>query len=214
MAITAAQRAAAQRDIEAVRNNRKPTAKDTKAKAVKPEVVQAVQAQTEAVLAQVEAESSATVVAQPQAEVRPVVEVLKPEPSRIEAAKEVVQESIESVAARATAAVDELLQALGACSPKRYLVAIVLSLTAACGVGYLIGQVIAWCMGAVLLATGSGFLATLVLVLGVIIAFFAGKKVGGMVMEYIVCRHADAHWAKVKGFFTSSKAPVVAPAAA
>lgn len=193
MGITAAQRAAAQRDIEAVRATRAP-----KAEAAKPAEAAPVRAKVE--------------LAQPTAEVTPVTKVIKPEPTRIEAAKEVVQQSIENLSERAAAAVDELLLALGTCSPKRYLVAFVLSLSAAIGVGWLIGQVIAWCMAAVLVSTGSSFLATLVLAVGLIIAFFAGKKVGGTVMEYIVCRHADAHWARIKGFFSRPAAAPVQPA--
>lgn len=74
---------------------------------------------------------------------------------------------------------------------KRTLVASVLSIAAACGSGYVLGQITGMLMVGVLTVTGSSFLAWIVFVLGCLAAAYAGMKIAGKVANYVMTEQID-----------------------
>lgn len=149
----------------------------------------------------------------PAPKVEPAATVV--EPIRLDDAHcDTKEESIDSLAAKAQAGLDRWMKALNVASPTRYIVGGILALAAACGLGWIIGNVLSWLMIAVALATGSMFLVYAVFIVGLIASLYAGYKLSGFVFDYVVTKKVDAHYDKCKsivtGFFGRKPAPVVA----
>jgi hypothetical protein len=106
---------------------------------------------------------------------------------------------IETLQQRFNAAYEALAAKLGVPSLWRTIGAWVLSIAVAAGVGRLIGVVFDALMMAVFAGTGSAFLATIVWVIGLITAFIAGWKIGGVVFDYVAQGQIDLHYEAVKG---------------
>lgn len=112
------------------------------------------------------------------------------------------QHSDESLVERLQDAYQAWAERIGASSPRRYIAGMVLSLTASIGTGYLASQVVGMLVSATVMATSSAFLATMVLVLGLVLAMYASWRVGGAVFEYVVTKRVDAHINKCKSIVT------------
>lgn len=126
------------------------------------------------------------------------------------------EQDVEGLAARAQAAFDELLTKLGAASPKRYLASFLIGCCVSFGTGYLLGKLVfAMAVGTMLLTT-SAFLGWLVMLVGTLVAIWAGYKAGGVAFDYIVTKRVDAHWHKLRdsvgSLFKREPKPVVAAA--
>lgn len=117
------------------------------------------------------------------------------------------EETTEDLVSRAQGAFDDLLTKLGAASPARYLCSAILALAVAAGLGWMISQLLLGLMIAVVVGTGSTFLAYLVLFIGCIVSAILGYKVTGKVFDYVVTKRIDAHWNATKNaigsFFTA-----------
>lgn len=123
-------------------------------------------------------------------------------------------DSIDGLTARMQAAYDALMAKLGAATPARYLCSAIIALAAACGLGWMLGNLLVWLMVAVALFTGSMFLVYLVAIVGCVLSAYAGYKLSGVVFDYVVTKKVDAHWHAAKGAVTSlfSRKPQVVQA--
>lgn len=118
----------------------------------------------------------------------------------------------EDVGARFTRAFDDYMASLGVSPTRRAIVGFIVGMLVAFGAGYLIGQVVSHLTLAVLLVSGSMFLATLVFVIGIIIAALAGGFLGNTVGAYIANGTAERHVSVAKSWVTGlfGRKPVTA----
>ena len=129
----------------------------------------------------------------------------QPEAAKVNVAQEAVKlgETIQS-----------LLDSIEMPSWKRWITGFVLGIAAASGVGYLVGVVAGLLMVGILAATSMVWLAWVVYVLSLIVAFYVGGKIGGIVYEWVTMKKVDAQFdaakKRVSGWFSSSKEKVEA----
>lgn len=104
----------------------------------------------------------------------------------------------ESAFDRLNAAYQDVMSQFSMPTWKRTVTAAVLSIAAASGCGYMIGQVLSALTIGVLAMTGSSFLAYVIVVLGCLVSFYVGMKVGNKVATYVMTQQIDRDIAAVK----------------
>lgn len=109
-------------------------------------------------------------------------------------------------------AVDAILADFEAPSWKRVLAATVISLVLAAGAGWMIGTLTGMLIVSAVALTGMAWIAWVIWALGMVIAFYAGAKigqhVGGYIMRGDIDRHIGSMKDRVVGLFTSKPVEV------
>ena len=83
-------------------------------------------------------------------------------------------------------------------SGRRVLIGTVLGIAAGVGVGYGVSAVMAYAVAAATIYTASTFLATLIWVIGFILAVYAGLKTASSVFGYVISKQDIEHVALIK----------------
>lgn len=83
-------------------------------------------------------------------------------------------------------------------SGRRVLIGTVLGIAAGVGVGYGVSAVMAYAVAAATIYTASTFLATLIWVIGFILAVYAGLKTASSVFGYVISKQDLEHVALIK----------------
>lgn len=83
-------------------------------------------------------------------------------------------------------------------SGRRVLIGTVLGIAAGVGVGYGVSAVMAYAVAAATIYTASTFLATLIWVIGFILAVYAGLKTASSVFGYVISKQDVEHVALIK----------------
>ena len=93
---------------------------------------------------------------------------------------------------------------------KRVLISSAVSMLASAGAGYILGTLTGYMALGALLLSGSAFLALMVYVLGIVVSFYAGYRVGPLVYLACVDKRVDSAFATARGWFTSTPSGVAA----
>lgn len=83
-------------------------------------------------------------------------------------------------------------------SGRRVLIGTVLGIASGVGVGYGVSAVMAYAVAAATIYTASSFLATLIWVIGFILAVYAGLKTASSVFGYVISSKDREHFAMIK----------------
>jgi hypothetical protein len=87
---------------------------------------------------------------------------------------------------------------------KRVLVSTVISMLASAGAGYILGTLTGYMALGALMLSGSAFIALMVYVLGIVVSFYAGYRIGPLVYLACVDKRVDSAFATARGWFTSA----------
>ncbi len=95
---------------------------------------------------------------------------------------------------------------------KRVLCALAMSLTVASGIGYLGGMLVAYLVVGALVLGSSAFVASIIYVLGMIVAVYASYRAGSFAYMNVIDKTVDAQFSKAKGWVTGLFSSKVATA--
>ena len=138
-------------------------------------------------------------------------EAAKPAPEQVAQPFDPKAEAHKRMSAMASA-VDAILADFEAPSWKRVLAATVISLVVAAGAGWMIGTLTGMLIVSAVALTGMAWIGWVIWALGMVVAFYAGAKIGQHVGGYIMRGDIDRHIGAVKdrfvGLFTSKPVEV------
>lgn len=138
-----------------------------------------------------------------------VVNAKAAEAPKPEAAHEVFGDESLPLTERIKAYFVAAAEAYGASSTRAYVCGVIAGFFVQCGVGYAIWSVMSTLSIVMLLVSGSMFIATLVGIIGLLLALIASGFAGTYVHSYIASGTAAKHWTSLKGavigVFGSSK---------
>lgn len=118
----------------------------------------------------------------------------------------------EDVKARFMGAFDDMMASFNVSMTRRSIAGFIVGLVVACGAGYMLGSIVSSLTLAVLLVSGSLFLAALIGIIGFVLSALAGGFLGNTVGAYIANGAAERHVSAAKSWVTGlfGRKPVAA----
>jgi hypothetical protein len=108
----------------------------------------------------------------------------------------------DDVHSRFAQAYDDMLKSFGVGWTRRNVAGLVVGLIVSCGAGLMLGKIIAALTLAVLMVSGSMFLAGIIYVLGLIVSIISAGVLGNIAMQYVASGTAERHVSVAKGWVT------------
>lgn len=142
-----------------------------------------------------------------------VVNAKSVETPKPEAAHEVFGEEDMTLTEKIKAYFEATAEAYGASSTRAHVCGLIAGFFVQCGVGYALWSVMSTLGIVMLLVSGSMFLATLIGIIGLLLALIVSGVAGTYVHKYIASGTAGRHWSLLTGSVTGlfgAKRPIAA----